>query len=352
MDILTAGADPGLADHYLWCTTETVHWGTLPTPATPPVLTIDSGHTITFDTISQEGMMEDQGRDPVVYFARHGVTRAHVLPDAIELAASSLRRDTIPPGPHIVLGPVHIRGAEPGDWLRVDFLELRPRVPYGVISSRHNRGCLPERFPEGPPTPSPTPFSKFCTLDNGGRHANFEHRGGNARIRIRPFMGLCGVTPTSETPLSTIPPGPYGGNMDIREISAGTSLYLPVQTAGAGFYLGDPHFAQGNGEIALTALEGSLRLTARITVIPSTLDHPGHWPFIETDTHWIVLGMHEDLNEAMRICASLSVEFLASRTKMTQSEAYLYLSAAGDFAITQVVDIVKGVHCAIRKENL
>lgn len=351
MDLLTAGTDPGLADHYLWCTPETVTWGTLPTPATPPVLTIKSGDTVTFDTISQEGMMEDQGRDPAAYFARHGISRTDVLPDAIELAASGIRRDSVPPGPHIVLGPVHILDADPGDWLRVDFLEVTPRVPYGLISSRHNRGCLPERFPERQPTSNLAVLSKFSRVSNDGQYAIFEHQGGRAHIPIRPFMGLCGITPNHEAPLSTIPPGPHGGNMDIREITAGTSLYLPVQTPGAGFYLGDPHFAQGNGEIALTALEGSLRVTARLTVIHTTLDHPGRWPFVETDTHWIILGMHEDLNEAMQICANLSVDFVASHANMTQSEAYLYLSAAGDFAITQVVDIVKGVHCVISKAN-
>ncbi len=351
MDILRAGIDPGTADHYLWCTPDTVSWGTLPTPTTRPVLTVDSGQTITFDTVSPEGLMEDQGRDPVTYFGQFGVERHHVLPDAVELAASDLRRTHRPPGPHIVLGPVHVRGAEPGDWLRVDFLELTPRVPYGIISSRHQRGALPDLLPREIDGSAIPVFSKFCAVDDAESQALFDFEGGRASIDLRPFMGLCGVTPPGPEALSTIPPGPFGGNMDIREMDCGSSLFLPVQTSGAGFYLGDPHFAQGNGEIALTALEGSLRVTARLTVVDSGIRHHGPWPFVETDTEWLILGMNESLDEAMRHCARLSVEFLSSLTGMTQNEAYLYLSAAGDFSVTQVVDIVKGVHCTIRKND-
>src|SRR5687768_11776144 len=132
MGILQAGIDPGSADHYLWCTPETISWGTLPTPDTAPVLVVDSGQTVTFDTVSQEGLMEDQGRDPVAYFGRHRIERGDVLTDAIDLAASDLRKPVPPKGPHVVLGPVQVRGAQPGDWVRVEFLDLRPRVPYGV----------------------------------------------------------------------------------------------------------------------------------------------------------------------------------------------------------------------------
>ncbi|MGV9803070.1 acetamidase/formamidase family protein [Mycobacterium sp. NPDC003449] len=351
MRILQAGADPGTADHYLWCTAETISWGTLPTPSSAPVLTVDSGRTVTFDTVSQEGLMEDQGRDPVAYFGGFGVGRADVLDDAVDLAASDLRKPTPPKAPHIVLGPVHVRGAQPGDWLRVEFLELTPRVPYGVVSSRHRRGALPDRLPREVDGSIPAVFSKFCRIDETGQHAIFEFGGGRATIGLRPFMGLCGVTPAEPRPRSTIPPGPFGGNMDVRDMVVGSSLYLPVQVPGAGFYLGDPHFAQGNGEIALTALEGSLRVTARLTVVKALTPARAPMPFVDTGEHWIVLGMDESLDEAMRQCAELSVDFLAAHTGMTASEAYLYLSAAGDFSVTQVVDIVKGVHCSICKSD-
>ncbi|BBG01054.1 MULTISPECIES: acetamidase/formamidase family protein [Pseudonocardia] len=351
-EILLAGQDPGIADHYLWCTPRTVTWGTLPTPRSAPVLRIASGETVTFDTVSQEGLMEDQGRDPVRYFGAHGVPAAQVLDDAVELARSDLHRMPSPAGPHIVLGPVHVDGALPGDWLRVDFLELRPRVPYGVISTRHGRGLLPGRFPE----PGGEPVqSAFCRLeqdpDGGGTRARFAHRGGSALIGVRPFLGLCGVTPAGSTPRSSIPPGPFGGNIDLRELVAGTSLYLPVQTAGAGFYLGDPHLAQGNGEIALTALEGSLRVTVRLSLAREPAPPPVA-PWALTPRHWILTGLDADLDEAMRRCAEQAVELLVQRTGMTPTQAYLYLSAAGDFAVTQVVDRVKGVHCLIDRSPI
>jgi acetamidase/formamidase len=355
MGILAAGTGPGIADNYLSCTPDTISWGTLPTPATPPVLEVDDGDIVTFDTVSSEGLMEDQGRDPVSYFGRFGVPRHAILDEAVEIAASGLKRESQALGPHIVHGPVRVRGAEPGDWLRVDFLDLQPRVPYGMISSRHQRGCLPGQLPRNDDGTTPAVFSRFCRLSDDETHAVFDYRNGRASIKLSPFMGLCGVTPTGETPLSTIPPGPFGGNMDMREIVAGSSLFLPVQIPGAGFFLGDPHFAQGNGEIALTALEGSLRATVRLSVAkpgPGLLSPERvAWPVAETEDHWIILGMHEDLNEAMRRCAQLSVRFLAEQTGMTENEAYLYLSAAGDFSVSQVVDIVKGVHCMIRKEN-
>jgi acetamidase/formamidase len=353
MGILAAGTGPGIADHYLSCTPDTISWGTLPTPATPPVLEVDDGDIVTFDTVSSEGLMEDQGRDPVSYFGRFGIPGHAILDEAVEIAASGLKRESPAKGPHIVQGPVRVRGAEAGDWLRVDFLDLRPRVPYGIISSRHQRGCLPAQLPRNGDGTTPAIFSRFCHLSDDTAHAVFDYGTGQASIELRPFMGLCGVTPKTETPLSTIPPGPFGGNMDMREIIAGSSLFLPVQISGAGFFLGDPHFAQGNGEIALTALEGSLRVTVRLSV---TTPGPGLLsskraarPVAETENHWIILGMHEDLNEAMSQCAQLSVQFLAEQTGMTENEAYLYLSAAGDFSISQVVDIVKGVHCMIRK---
>jgi acetamidase/formamidase len=356
MEILATGTGPGIAGHYVPGTPDTISWGTLPTPATPPVLEVGDGDIVTFDTLSSEGLMEDQGRDPVSYFGRFGVPRRAILDEAIDIAASGLKRESPAKGPHIVHGPVRVRGAEAGAWLRVDFLDLRPRVPYGIISSRHQRGCLPDLLPRNDDGTTPVVFSHFCGVSDDETHAVFDYRTGRASIGLRPFTGLCGVTPRTETPMSTIPPGPFGGNMDVREIVAGSSLFLPVQIPGAGFFLGDPHFAQGNGEIALTALEGSLRVTVRLSVArpgPGLLSGEGvAWPVAETEDHWIILGMHEDLNEAMRQCAQLSVRFLAEQTGMTENEAYLYLSAAGDFSVSQVVDIVKGVHCMIRKADV
>ncbi|WP_326645456.1 acetamidase/formamidase family protein [Streptosporangium sp. NBC_01755] len=325
--------------HHLGCAPGTVSWGALPTERTPPVLEVDSGDVVVFDTVSQEGLMPDQGRDPVSYFGAFGVPADGVLAEAAEIAASGLGPTL---GPHLVLGPVRVRQARPGDWLRGEFLDFDPRVPYGVISSRHGRGALPGELPSKPLV------SRFCALTPDGRYAVFPHRGGEALIEVRPFLGLCGVTPAGPEALGTIPPGPYGGNLDLRELTAGSTLHLPVQTEGAGFYVGDPHFAQGNGEVALTALEGSLRATVRLSVADAG---PGAttWPLAETPDAWITVGLDEDLGEAMRQCVRQAVHLLREVTGMSADEAYLYLSGAGDFALTQVVDITQGVHCRISK---
>ncbi|MFI7453789.1 acetamidase/formamidase family protein [Nonomuraea sp. NPDC049714] len=328
--------------HHLGCAPGTVSWGSLPTERTPPVLEVDNGDVVVFDTVSQEGLMPDQGRDPVSYFGAYGVPAGGVLPEAAGLAASGLVPEL---GPHLVLGPVRVRGARPGDWLRVDFLGFEPRVPYGVISSRHGRGALPGELPGKPLV------SRFCALTPDGRHAVFPHQGGTALIEVRPFLGLCGVTPAGSEARGTIPPGPFGGNLDLRELTAGSTLHLPVQCEGAGFYVGDPHFAQGNGEVALTALEGSLRATVRLSLTPApppVADVPA-WPLAETPDAWITLGLDEDLGEAMRGCVRQAVRLLSGLTGMSADEAYLYLSGAGDLAITQVVDLVQGVHCRIPK---
>ncbi|TGB02988.1 hypothetical protein E2651_26490 [Streptomyces sp. MZ04] len=149
----------------------------------------------------------------------------------------------------------------------------------------------------------------------------------------------------------TVPPGAHGGNLDIRHLVTGSALYLPVQTEGAGFHTGDPHYAQGNGEVALTAFEAPLRATVRLTVVKSAATDLVARPFGETGTHWIPVGLHEDLDEAMRDAVRAALDFLTGRFGMERHAAYAYLSAAADFEISQVVDQVKGVHCLIRKSD-
>ncbi len=132
---------------YVPSTLDTIQWGYLPNATSAPVLTVPSGATVVFDTVSHEGILEDQGRDPVKYFGRHGVPARMVLKDAIAITSSSLAHDFAKDGPHIVTGPVAIQGAEPGDVLKVDVLAVTPRVPYGVISNRHGKAHCPVNFP-------------------------------------------------------------------------------------------------------------------------------------------------------------------------------------------------------------
>jgi acetamidase/formamidase len=307
------------------------------------------------DTISHEGLMGDQGRDPRAYFGGHGVPAGAVLTDAVAVAASTHRNDPAVDGPHVVTGPIAVAGAQPGDVLSISVLDLAPRLPYGVISSRHGKGALPgEVLDDG------EVFSAFCLVEPGGAGALFAsiaRRGDaperRARFPLAPFLGLMGVA--GPTRLPSVPPGPHGGNIDVRLLGTGAVLHLPVQVPGALAYVGDPHFAQGDGEVALTALEAPLRATLRLDLVPGELARerfgPLRGPIAETPELWIPIGLHEDLDEAMRGCVRQSLDLLTAAYGMDRRHAYAYLSAAADYSVSQVVDVVKGVHGSIRKAD-
>lgn len=357
-----------LGGAYVPSTPETVRWGFLPNRDAEPVLTVASGAVVTFDTVSHEGILEDQGRDPVKYFGGHGVPPEAVLEDAKSIAGSSIVHDFVGDGPHVVTGPVAIEGARPGDVLKIETLSLEPRVPYGVISNRHGKGALPGEFPENDgPQPGASPeqpqlygnVSVFTPVEeiDGKLFGVLQNQSGEPiRFPIRPFMGILGVAPDTSERVNSIPPATYGGNLDISELGVGSTLYLPVQVPGALFYTGDPHFAQGDGEVALTALEAPLRATFRVTVLPAgSPEVPGGSPFTspfaETADHWIAIGLDADLDEAMKVAVRQSIRFLSESLDMDRAQAYAYLSAAADFEVSQVVDRTKGVHALIRKKD-
>jgi acetamidase/formamidase len=284
--------------------------------------------------------------------ARYGVHPDEVLHDARDVAASDLANGP-DDGPHVVTGPVAVAGARPGDVLRVDVLDLVPRTPYGFVSSRHGFGALPGEHPEGP-----DPVFEFCRVEiSGGRLTSSVAgpQGRRARFPLAPFLGVMGVAPPTEEPVHSVPPGPFGGNIDLKWAQVGSSLYLPVEVDGALFFTGDPHYAQGNGEVALTAVEASLRATLRLTVLSGDAARAAvtslRTPVLETAEHWMPTGMDTDLDEAMRRCVRNALTFVTERFGLTRASAMAYLSAAADFEVTQVVDRVKGVHCAIRKSD-
>lgn len=355
---------------YVPSTLDTIQWGYLPNATSSPVLTVPSGATVVFDTVSHEGILEDQGRDPVRYFGKQGVPARMVLKDAIAITSSSLAHDFTKDGPHIVTGPVAIQGAEPGDVLKVDILAVTPRVPYGVISNRHGKGALPGEFPEGAkPEPDasaaePEKFHNVSVFTPIRKNARGQWegvmknaRGESVTFPTSPFIGVMGVAADTSEPVHSVPPGAYGGNMDVKDLGAGTTVYLPVFVPGANFYAGDPHMVQGNGEVALTALEHSMRATFRFTLlkkgdprIPSATGSLSK-PFGETRDYWITIGLNPDLNEAMKEAVRESVRFLNEMLGMDRAVAYAYLSAATDFNVSQVVDRTKGIHGLIRKAD-
>ncbi|MBZ2198152.1 acetamidase/formamidase family protein [Occultella gossypii] len=366
---------------YLPATPGTVLWGELPCAGDDPVLTIDPGETVVIDTVSHEGILEDQGRDPAAFFASHGITE--VLRDAVAVAAE-VPHDPAVHGPHVVTGPIRVRGTRPGDVLSMTVLDLRMRADYGIVSSRHGRGALPEEFPlEGAPVTSI--LARVEPMPDGGarrggrpalggphrsrRHANLGEVGrrlartsmgsmpvgpGDAR-RVRfplaPFLGTMGVAVAGSERAHSVPPGPHGGNVDVSLLTVGSTLHVPVQVDGALAYVGDPHYAQGDGEVALTAFEAPLRASVRFDVIPAAhLPRPGEL-WAETPDLLVPIGLDPDLNVAMRAAVRSAVVLLTD-LGMRPEHAYAYLSAAGDFAVSQVVDRVCGVHGKIRKADL
>ncbi|MTV24675.1 acetamidase [Nitriliruptoraceae bacterium ZYF776] len=353
-------------DHYVPTTPDTSLWGWLPNRDTPPALRVGSGATVTFDATSHEGLLEDQGRDPRGYFRAHGIATDEVLTDAVDIAASGLEHD-FDDGPHVVSAPVAVDGAEPGDVLRIDVLSLRLRTGYGVISNRHGYGALAGEFPEDSRRhddagiDAPERYGSRCHVTHveqqAGRMVGLLPYGDGAvaRFPLAPFLGIMGVAPDTADLVPSVPPGRHGGNIDVNELQVGSSLYLPVQVPGASFYVGDPHWAQGDGEVALTALEAPLRATVRLTRLPAseagTLPDLLADPLIETATHWVPTGLHEDLDEAMRRATRHAVAHLERVVGMDRATALAYLSAAADFEVSQVVDGVKGVHCMIRRAD-
>ncbi|MCC9146816.1 MULTISPECIES: acetamidase/formamidase family protein [unclassified Arthrobacter] len=385
-----SGDIPG--DHYLVSTPDEVLWGYVPTVHAAPVARMKSGETITIDALSHEGILEDQGRDPVSFFGSHGVEESGVLQDAVDIAAGYNRtpRNFDTDGPHVVTGPVAVEGAEPGDVLKIETLDAVPRVPYGVVSSRHGKGSLAVQ--PGPEAPAgitleevmppvdtdnrgsgvPTDYhnvSVFTAVEDGkGVMTSGEMK---VRFPLRPFMGMMGVAFAETSGLTdpeanSVPPTLGGGNIDIRHLGPGSTFYLPVKADGALFYVGDPHMGMGDGEVALTAMEGSLRGTFRLTVCkPGSGDAPElahRYPFAETADAWIPIGLSDpdglggggvnsDLDIAMRRAVVNALDFLEQEKGMDRAVAYAYLSAAADFAISQVVDRTVGIHGLIRKAD-
>lgn len=221
-----------------------------------------------------------------------------------------------------------------------------------MVSARHGFGALPGEMP----LPGVTePVTTFATATPGPGAGIGEMLVGPDRGRItfplNPFLGVMGVATSGSERLHSVPPGVWGGNIDVNLLGVGSTLYLPVQVADALAYFGDPHFVQGDGEVALTAFEASLRATVKLDVIPAGQGKL-HALFAETDELLIPIGLDEDLNEAMKKCVRCALDLLANDYGLERHLAMAYLSAAGDFAVSQVVDATKGIHGKIRKADL
>jgi acetamidase/formamidase len=356
MTPLHTGAGDILGSHYLTATDDTLRWGRLPTPDDRPVARVASGEIITFDTVSHEGLLGDQGADPVAFFGRWDIGAGQVLDDVRALTGSALTRGP-DDGPHAVLGPVAVAGARPGDLVCIEPVDLTRRLDYGIVSNRHGKGVLAGEMPRPDDDGAEPPVvSVLARVDHDGRGRIDTPGGRPLRFDLRPFLGLVGVTAETTAPLSSTPPGLHGGNLDIRHLGLGSRLLLPVQVPEAGIYVGDPHYAQGNGEVALTAFEAPLRASLAVTLLASA-EHRRlaallRAPWGETATHTILVGLGATLDDAMRACVQRAVAFVCDTSGADPATALAFLSAAADFEISQAVNVVVGVHCLIRTADL
>lgn len=303
--------------YLLPATDETVQWGWFNNAETPRAR-IQSG-----DTIILETMMASLNR---------------VLPGVSIEAITQFRLENPGAGSHTITGPVFIEGAEPGDVLKVKINRIVPRT-YGCnwnLPGEMGVGQFPDLFPE--------PQVKHFYLDLARGVTEFLP---GIELPVRPFPGVLGVARAESGPYSTVPPGPYGGNLDCREMVAGTTVYFPVFVDGALLWSGDSHAVQGNGEINLTAVESAFNeLNLTVEVIKNK---PLSWPRIESATHWITLGYDRDLNTAITILEEETLTFLAEWKGMDSHDARRHMTTYGDIRVAEVVNQVKGVYCLLPK---
>jgi acetamidase/formamidase len=304
----------------------TVAWGYYWTKA-KPVLTVHSGDTVRIQTLSTCG---DNDR-----LVSEGVAAADIPAYNAPIYKEVTDKG---PGGHILTGPVAIAEAEPDDVLEVQILKIDIDAPFACNGFGAGRGFLPDDFPYG--------RRKIIPLD---REKMVGHFAPGIDIPLRPFFGSMGdAPPESAGRYNSAPPWMHGGNMDNKELVAGTTLFLPVHTAGALFEVGDGHAGQGNGEVDITALETFLTGTFRFIV------HKGQhllWPRAETPTGYISMGFSPDLKTATEMAVRNMIDFLVTEKHLSRDDAYMLTSVAVDVDITQLVDGNVGVH-AICPKNI
>jgi acetamidase/formamidase len=309
--------------YQLKATPKTVVWGYYDAAA-QPVLHIKSGDTVEVQTLitTSPKRLEDAG----------------LPPGEVEQSLRDIYAEVKDKGPggHILTGPIFIEGAEPGDVLEVRILAARLAIPYAYNAFGPGRGFLPEDFPY--------PRYKIVPLDEKRMVAKFAP---GIEILLHPFFGSMGVAPPETSGrINSGPPWIHAGNLDNKDLVAGTTLFIPVHARGALFEVGDGHAGQGNGEVDITALETSLVGTFQFVV---RKDIHLRWPRAETPTHFITMGLHEDLNEATKLAVREMIDFLVTTRHLSRDDAYMLSSVAADLSITELVDGNKGVHMMIPK---
>jgi acetamidase/formamidase len=302
--------------HLLPATLETTQWGWFDN-AQAPVLTIDSGDTVVLET-----MMHSHNA---------------VIPGRTIEEIKKLRTDHPGRGPHTLTGPIFVNGAEPGDTLKVHLNKIVPRA-YGTNFNVPGMfGQFPKEYTDGQ--------VKYIYLDMDKKVAEVLP---GVYIPLKPFPGTTAVARKEPGRYSSVPPGEFAGNMDIRDFVAGTTLYVPVHVTGALLWTGDSHAAQGNGEVNLTALETAYKeFNVTVTVLK---DMKLDMPRIETPNSWITMGFDADLNKAWDNAKNQTLKILTEMRKVPPETAVGLMAKSSDCRISQVVNIKKGVHCLNAKD--
>ena len=310
--------------HHLAATPETCRWGTFDA-AYAPVVTIQSGDTVVLECVS--------GGPDTLPPASSGLK----IPDALTaIHACNLPRA----GGHIITGPVAVEGALPGDMLEVKIEKIEFGADWGFCGFRPLAGTLPDDFTER--------FLTHITVDKERRIGRMPY---GLELPLSPFFGVMGVAPRPGFgTISTVQPREHGGNLDNKELGEGSTLFLPVHAPGALFSAGDGHGVQGDGEVCINALEICLTGTFTLTLHKMKGSTPLlAYPRGETATHYISMGMNEDLDVAMRQALRQMIIFICARSNLSREEAYQFCSLAVDFRVTQTVNGEKGIHGMLKK---
>jgi acetamidase/formamidase len=312
-----------MTNHRLDASPDTVHWGYFDAKLKPQC-TIDSGDTVTISTVSGVvGHLPKPGS---------GMT---VLP------ALQAVHDTLQPkmGPHILTGPVAVRGAKAGQVLEVRIKQIELHQDWGYNSIRPLKGALPDDFDE---------LKHILIPIDKARNVGKLPWG--LELPLKPFFGIMAVGPAPQWGMvDSPPPRRNGGNMDNKELVAGTTLYLPIFADGALFSCGDGHGVQGDGEVCITAIETGLIGTFELIVRD---DMKLEWPMAETPTHVMTMAFDPDLDDCVVIALRNMIKLIAERTGLTREDAYRLCSLAADLRVTQVVNGSKGIHVMLDKTML
>lgn len=310
-----------MAHHHLKASPETCHWGWFDA-GMAPAMTIASGDRVTVETVS--GAPEDLPGEGY-----------HIPPELLDIHKRAERRM---PG-HLLTGPIAVEGAMPGDVLEIRLLDIKLRQDWGYTKVRPLAGALPEDFDE--------PDRMTVDLD---AERNIGRLPWGTELPLRPFFGVIGVAPPAGWgAISTIQPRKNGGNLDNKELIAGTTLYLPVWTEGGKLSFGDGHGVQGDGEVCVTAIETALEGEIEVHLRKDlSLDYPR----AETPDARITMGMNADLDNAASHALRQMIDWIVDTTNLSRSQAFMLMSLAADVRVTQLVNQEKGIHVVLPKSAL